>query len=69
MGKMTAETRTRIAAWRSLSDAEKTRRRRALVVDQVIASMAMEGEPVSPAWIESARRRSRPTSSVTADAD
>lgn len=54
---MTAETRARIAAWRSLSDAEKTRRRRALVVDQVVASMAMEGEPVSAAWIDSAKKR------------
>jgi ferric-dicitrate binding protein FerR (iron transport regulator) len=54
---MTAETRARIAAWRALSPEEKTRRRRAMVVDQVVASMAMEGEPVSAAWEQRARQR------------
>ena len=54
---MTVETRARIAAWRALSPAEKTLRRRAAVVDQVVASMAMEGEPVSAAWEQRARQR------------
>ncbi|OSC32815.1 hypothetical protein B8W67_13810 [Mycolicibacillus koreensis] len=54
---MTSEARARIAAWRALSAEEKTRRRRAAVVDQVVASMSMEGEPVSAAWEQRARQR------------
>lgn len=54
---MTDETRARIAAWRALSPAEKTLRRRALVVDQVVASMSMEGQPVSAEWERQARQR------------
>ncbi|WP_342661730.1 hypothetical protein [Rhodococcus ruber] len=40
-------------------ESEKVRRRRAAVVDHVIHSMAMEGEPVSDRWIEQARQRQR----------
>ncbi len=46
-----------VAQWRALPDGEKVRRRRGAVVDQVIRSMAMEGEPVSPRWAMSARSR------------
>lgn len=46
-----------VTRWRALPDAEKVQRRRAAVVDHVIRSMAMEGEPVSRQWIASARSR------------
>lgn len=52
---ISAETRAKIAAWRALSSEEKTRRRRATVVDEVVGSMAMEGEPVSAEWERRAR--------------
>lgn len=52
---MDENTRARIAAWRALSPEEKTLRRRAMVVDQVVASMAMEGQPVSAEWERRAR--------------
>lgn len=54
---MTTEQRARIRAWRALPESEKVRRRQAMVVDQVVASMAMEGEPVSDEWVEQARAR------------
>lgn len=49
--------RAQVARWRALPDSEKVHRRRAAVVDHVIHSMAMEGEPVSDRWVEDARRR------------
>ncbi|AUM20098.1 hypothetical protein CSW53_26285 (plasmid) [Rhodococcus ruber] len=48
-----------VARWRALPESEKVRRRRAAVVDHVIHSMAMEGDPVSDRWIEQARQRQR----------
>ncbi|WP_083291565.1 hypothetical protein [Rhodococcus sp. 1139] len=44
-----------VARWRALPDCEKTNRRRAAVVDHVVHSMAMEGEPVSRQWVTNAR--------------
>lgn len=49
------EVLDRIRRWRALPDEEKTRRRRAAVVDQVVGSMAMEGQPVSADWEGRAR--------------
>ncbi len=54
---MTTEMRNRIAAWRALPEAERTRRLRAQVVDEVVGNMAMEGEPVSAEWTRRARAR------------
>lgn len=45
-----------VARWRALPDCEKTNRRRAAVVDHVVHSMAMEGEPVSRQWPTDAKR-------------
>ena len=53
------EFRARVAAWRSLPADEKTRRRRATVVDEVVGSMRMEREPVSAAWEQQARAAQR----------
>lgn len=53
---MTVEQLARIEAWRALPEAEKTRRRRASVVDHVVGNMAMEGQPVSREWEQRARR-------------
>ncbi|WP_238406314.1 hypothetical protein [Rhodococcus sp. YH1] len=55
----THDVRALVARWRALLESEKIRRRRAAVVDHVIHSMAMEGEPVSDRWIEQARQRQR----------
>ncbi len=46
-----------VRAWRALPDAEKTRRRRATVVDEVVGSMRMEREPASSDWEQRARAR------------
>lgn len=54
---MGSEVAVKVAAWRALPRLEKVRRRRAAVVDQVVGSMAMEGEPVSAGWIQQARLR------------
>lgn len=55
----TRDIRALVARWRALPTEEKVYRRRAAVVDHVIHSMAMEGEPVSDRWIEQARHRQR----------
>ncbi len=54
-----AEFRTHVAAWRALPAEEKTWRRRATVVDEVVGSMRMEREPVSAAWEQRARAAQR----------
>lgn len=46
--------RAAIKAWRALSESDKVTRRRAVVVERVVNSMAMEGEPVSREWIDQA---------------
>ncbi len=46
-----------VAAWRALDPVEKLRIRQSVVVDRVVASMAMEGEPVSQEWISEAEAR------------
>ena len=51
------DVRVLVARWRAMSDSEKVHRRRAAVVDHVVHSMAMEGEPVSDRWIDEARQR------------
>ncbi|WP_237748152.1 hypothetical protein [Nocardia brasiliensis] len=54
---MNKELTTKVAAWRALPLAEKIRRRRESVIEHVVGSMAMEGEPVSAEWIRQARMR------------
>lgn len=54
-----AEFRAHVAAWRALPAEEKTLRRRATVVDEVVGSMRMEREPVSAAWEQRARAAQR----------
>ena len=44
----------KVSRWRALPDAVKTKLRRDAVVDDVVANMAMEGQPVSKAWEEGA---------------
>jgi hypothetical protein len=51
--------RASVEAWRALPQAEKTRRRRTTVVDEVVGSMRMEREPVSRAWERRARTAQR----------
>lgn len=54
-----------VAAWRALDPVEKLRIRQSVVVDRVVASMAMEGEPVSQEWISEAEaRRARAVAST-----
>lgn len=60
---MGVDTVSKIRDWRALSSAEKARLRRESVIDQVVGSMAMEGEPVSSAWIAHARERQAATHS------
>ncbi|MFF0284480.1 hypothetical protein ACFYSW_29830 [Rhodococcus aetherivorans] len=55
----THDVQALVARWRALPENEKVYRRRAAMVDHVIHSMAMEGEPVSDRWIEQARQRQR----------
>ncbi|USQ78692.1 hypothetical protein NF556_13780 [Ornithinimicrobium faecis] len=45
-----------LARWRALSDKQKREARLAVVIDRVAASMAMENEPVSEAWIQQAKQ-------------
>ncbi|MDN6376892.1 MULTISPECIES: hypothetical protein [Corynebacterium] len=52
---MSDEILERIAAWRSLTEAEQVSRLRARVVDEVVGNMRMEGQPVSAAWEAEAR--------------
>lgn len=55
----THEVETLVARWRALPEREKVRRRRVAVIDHVIHSMAMAGEPVSDRWIEQTRQCQR----------
>jgi hypothetical protein len=55
----TRTMRARVEAWRALPEAEKMRRRRNRVVDEVVGSMRMEHEPVSRAWERRARTAQR----------
>lgn len=54
-----SELHKHVAAWRALPADEKTRLRRATVVDEVVGSMRMEREPVSAAWEMRARAAQR----------
>lgn len=45
-----------LARWRALSDEQKREARLAVVIDRVVASMAMENEPVSEPWIQQAKK-------------
>ena len=54
---MTKQTVDAVAAWRALKPSEKLRIRQSVVIDRVVASMAMEGEPVSQKWIDQAKAR------------
>ncbi len=54
---MTKQASEAVAAWRALEPSEKLRIRQSVAIDRVIASMAMEGEPVSQTWIYQAKAR------------
>jgi hypothetical protein len=54
---MTKQAIDAVAAWRTLEPSEKLRIRQSVVIDRVVASMAMEGEPVSQEWISQAKAR------------
>lgn len=54
---MTKKAIDAVAAWRALEPSEKMRIRQSVVIDRVVASMAMEGEPVSQKWINQATAR------------
>jgi hypothetical protein len=54
---MTKQAIDVVAAWRALEPSEKLRIRQSVVIDRVVASMAMEGEPVSQEWISQAKAR------------
>jgi hypothetical protein len=54
---MTKKATDAVAAWRALEPSEKLRIRQSVVIDRVVASMAMEGEPVSQKWIDHAKAR------------
>jgi len=54
---MTKQANDAVAAWRALEPSEKLRIRQAVAIDRVVASMAMEGEPVSQEWISQAKAR------------
>ncbi|GAB3609450.1 hypothetical protein GCM10027414_15750 [Humibacter ginsengiterrae] len=45
-----------LSRWRALTEDEKRVARLSVVVDRVAASMAMENEPVSDAWIQQAKK-------------
>ena len=45
----------RLAAWRALSDDQRRKAWRSVLVERVVNSMAMEGEPVSDEWIKQAK--------------
>ena len=51
---MPPEQQAVLATWRALSERDKVTRRRAVVVERVVNSMAMEGEPVSTEWMNQA---------------
>jgi hypothetical protein len=66
---MTKQAIDAVAAWRALEPSEKLRIRQSVVIDRVVASMAMEGEPVSQEWISQAKaRRARLVASTRPDA-
>jgi hypothetical protein len=52
---MTKSQRTlieaRLAKWRALPEDQRRAAWRSVLVERVVSSMAMEGEPVSEAWI------------------
>jgi hypothetical protein len=54
---MTKQASDAVAAWRALDPSEKMRIRQSVIIDRVVASMAMEGEPVSQTWINQAKAR------------
>jgi hypothetical protein len=54
---MTKQACDAVAKWRALEPSEKLRLRQSVVTDRVVASMAMEGEPVSQGWISQATAR------------
>ena len=54
---MTKKAIDAVEAWRALEPSEKMRIRQSVVIDRVVASMAMEGEPVSQKWINQAKVR------------
>jgi hypothetical protein len=49
----------RLAEWRALSDERRGAQWRAVLVDRVVSSMAMEGEPVSEQWIIEVKKRQK----------
>ena len=62
---MTKQAIDAVTAWRALEPCEKMRIRQSVVIDRVVASMAMEGEPVSQKWINQAKaRRAQPEAST-----
>jgi hypothetical protein len=66
---MTKQAIDAVAAWRALEPSEKLRIRQSVVIDRVVASMAMEGEPVSQKWISQAKaRRARLVASTPPEA-
>jgi hypothetical protein len=50
----------KIAQWRELSPAERKARRWKQIPQQVAASMAFEGEPVSFEWLKALHNRRTP---------
>jgi len=54
---MTEQAFDSVAARRAFEPSEKMRIRQSVVIDRVVASMAMEGEPVSQEWIDQAKAR------------
>lgn len=45
-----------LSRWRARSAEEKRVVRRSVVIDRVVSSMAMENEPVSPAWVQQVKQ-------------
>jgi hypothetical protein len=58
---MTESQRTlieaRLAKWRALPEDQRRGAWRSVLVERVANSMAMEGEPVSEAWIKQAKAK------------
>ena len=54
----------RVSRWRALPESVKTKLRRDAVVDQVVSSMAMEGDPVSDAWKSRAIKERAPRDAI-----
>lgn len=55
VGVLPDELQEVIAAWRSLTEAERVSRLREHVIDEVVGNMRMEGQPVSADWEATAR--------------